>query len=448
MYTLCGNEQALATAEKMAEWTAKYLKPIGNEQWAKMQMVEHGGMNEALFNLYALTGKEQYLVLARRFDHAKFFDPLAERRDELKGLHANTNIPKVIGAARGYELTGDQRYHTIADYFWQQVVSQRTYCSGGTSNGENWQSDPGKLAGQLGEAAEECCCGYNMMKLTRHIFSWTGDPAAMDYYERTMFNSRLGTQDTDGMKMYYLSLKPGLWKTFGTRFDSFWCCTGTGAEEFAKPGDTIYSHDAQGLYVNLFIASELTWPEKKITLLQETSFPEEEGTTLTIKSPAPVKMPLHIRVPYWATRGVTVSINGTNQKVAASHSSYLTLDRAWNSGDKIRIAMPMSLHIAPIPDDPTWQAVMYGPVVLAGRLGNKGLNHDLTYGPMGPDESRPIPVPPIVSIGSGTDWVEPMAGETLAFRTAGQPITTELVPLYQLFNDRYTVYWKVNSKKA
>ena len=448
MYTLCGDEQALATAEKMAAWTDKYLKPLSDEQWAKMQMVEHGGMNESLFNLYAITGKEQYLALARRFEHKKFFDPLAQRKDELKGLHANTNIPKVIGAARGYELTGDQRYHDIADYFWHEVVAQRTYCTGGTSNGEGWQSDPGKFADQLGEAAEECCCGYNMMKLTRHIFSWTGEPGAMDYYERTLFNSRLGTQDTDGMKMYYLSLMPGLWKTFGTRWDAFWCCTGTGAEEFAKLGDTIYFHDAQGVYVNLFIASELNWPEKKITLLQETSFPEEEGTMLTVKTAAPAKMPVHVRVPYWAKLGVTVSINGKKQDVTAAPSSYLTLDRIWNDGDKIQVSMPMSLHLAPLPDEPTMQAAMYGPLVLAGRLGSKGLTHELIYGPLGPDEARAIAVPDITGAGDSPDWVEPVKGQTLAFQTTGQRGATDLVPFYQLFDERYTVYWKVNQKKA
>ncbi len=448
MYTLCGNEQALATAEKMAAWTEKYLKPLSDEQWAKMQMVEHGGMNESLFNLYAITGKEQYLALARRFEHKKFFDPLAAGKDELKGLHANTNIPKVIGAARGYELTGDQRYHDIADYFWHEVVAQRTYCTGGTSNGESWQSDPGKFAGQLGGEAEECCCGYNMMKLTRHIFSWTGEPAAMDYYERTLFNSRLGTQDTDGMKMYYVSLMPGLWKTFGTRWDAFWCCTGTGAEEFAKLGDTIYFHDALGVYVNLFIASELDWQEKKVTLVQETSFLEEEGTTLTIKTAAPVKMPMHVRVPYWATRGVTVSINGKKQEVTATPSSYLTLDRTWNDGDKIQVAMPMSLHIAPLPDDPTMQAAMYGPLVLAGRLGSKGLTHDLIYGPLGPDEARAIPVPAIAGSGDAPDWVEPVKGQTLAFQTTGQRSAIDLAPFYQLFDERYTVYWKVNRRSA
>jgi uncharacterized protein len=446
MYTLCGNEQALATAENMAGWVDKYLAPISDEQWARMQMVEHGGMNESLFNLYAITGKERYLALARRFDHKRFFDPLAERRDVLNGLHANTNIPKVIGAARGHELTGDLRYHDIVDYFWHQIVSQHTYCTGGTSNGEGWQ-EPGKLAAQLGSDAEECCCSYNMMKLTRHVFSWSAEAAAMDFYERVLFNHRLGTQDQDGMKMYYVSLKPGLWKTFGTQFGAFWCCTGTGSEEFAKLADTIYFHDADGIYINLFIASELNWKEKKVAVVQETKFPEEEATTLTVKTAAPTKMPLHIRVPYWATRGVTVSINGEKQHVAAQPSSYLTLDRTWPDGDEVHVSFPMSLHVAPIPDDRTLQAAMYGPLVLAGKLGAQGLDKAAIYGPEGPDAKKAITVPSIQGSG-GASWVEPVKGERLAFRTAGQSSATRLVPLYQLFDERYTVYWKVEGATA
>jgi uncharacterized protein len=445
MYTLCGNEQALATAESMASWVDKYLKPIGDGQWANMQMVEHGGMNESLFNLYAITGKEQYLVLARRFDHKKFFDPLAEHRDALNKLHANTNIPKVIGAARGYELTGDQRYKDIANYFWRQVTSQHAYCTGGTSNGEGWQ-EPGKLADQLGPAAEECCCSYNMMKLTRHIFGWNGEAGAMDYYERVLFNHRLGTQDQDGMKMYYVSLQPGLWKTLGTRFGAFWCCTGTGAEEFAKLADTIYFHDANGIYVNLFIASELNWQEKKIDLVQETKFPEEERTALSVKTAVPVKMAIHIRAPYWATRGVTVSINGKKQELTATPSSYLTLDRTWKDGDKIQVSFPMSLHAAQTPDDSTLRAAMYGPLVLAGKLGKQDLTKDDIYGPLVPDEKKTIPVPAIAASGDSLNWVEASKGETLTFRTAGQPSSIGLVPLYKLFDERYTVYWKVNPK--
>ena len=449
MYLHCGNEQALATAEKMAGWVEKYLQPIDGEQWARMQMVEHGGMNEVLFNLYAATGKGQYLALARRFDHKKFFDPLAEHRDELKGLHANTNIPKVIGAARGYELTGEQRYREIADYFWHEVTSQRTYCTGGTSNDEHWRTDPGKLASELGPAAEECCCGYNMLKLTRHIFGWTGEPQAMDYYERTLFNSRLGTQDGDGMLMYYLSLRPGLWKTLGTPLHSFWCCTGTGVEENAKFNDTIYFHDGHGIYVNLFIASEMNWPEQNIRLVQDTNFPEEEGTTLTTKTQAPVQLALHVRVPYWAAQGASVEVNGQPEKIGVTPSNYFTLERKWKDGDKIEVRLPMNLHIAPIPDDPTLQAIMYGPLVLAGRLGGQDLTQEMIYGPLGPDGKKSIRVPEILaSEKEPTGWVEPVKGERLVFRTAGQTENISLIPLYRLFKERYAVYWKVNSQSA
>ena len=449
MYLHCGNEQALAVAEGMAGWVDKYLKPIGDEQWARMQMVEHGGMNEVLFNLYAVTGKEQYLALARRFDHKKFFDPLAEHRDELKGLHTNTNIPKVTGAARGYELTGDPRYHEIADYFWREITSQRAYCTGGTSNDEEWRTEPGKLASELGPSAEECCCGYNMLKLPRHIFGWTGDAQAMDYYERALFNSRLGTQNKDGMLTYYLSLQPGLWKTFGTPSESFWCCTGTGIEENAKFNDTIYSHDAQGIYVNLFISSEVNWSEKKLRLVQDTNFPEEEGTTLTIKTQSPVQLSLRVRVPYWATRGAAVKVNGKPITVSATPGSYLALNRDWSDGDKVGIALPMSLHIAPIQDDPTLQAMMYGPVVLAGRLGAEGLSKELIIGPLHPDAKRTISVPDIsADAKAATAWVEPVNGARLSFRTVGQSPNINLIPLYKLFDERYTVYWKVNNKTA
>jgi DUF1680 family protein len=287
-----------------------------------------------------------------------------------------------------------------------------------------------------------------MMKLTRHIFGWTGEAGAMDYYERVLFNHRLGTQDQDGMKMYYVSLTPGLWKTFGTRFDAFWCCTGTGAEEFAKLADTIYFHDEDGIYVNLFIASELNWKERKAGLMQDTKFPEEQGTTLTFKTQGPVKMPLHIRVPYWATQGVTISVNGKKQDVGAQPSSYMTLNRTWNDGDKIQVALPMSLHVAPIPGDSTLRAAMYGPLVLAGRLGTKDLTKAEIYGPLGPDEKKTIPVPAIAGSGESADWMEPVKGQTLRFRTAGQASAVNLVPLYQLFDERYTVYWKVNRKTS
>jgi DUF1680 family protein len=288
-----------------------------------------------------------------------------------------------------------------------------------------------------------------MLKLTRHIFGWTGEPQAMDYYERTLFNSRLGTQDRDGMLMYYLPLQPGMWKTFGTPFNSFWCCTGTGVEEFAKTNDTIYFHDAQGVYVNLFIASELNWPEKKIRLVQDTNFPEETGTTLTIKASAPTQLPLKIRVPYWAGDGSAVRVNRKPQDISLTPGTYVTLDRVWKDGDKIELSLPMNLHVAPTPDDHSLQAMMYGPLVLAGRLGTSGLSKDLIYGPLAPDEKKTIPVPEIAASGTdSTAWVEPAKDVRLAFRTVGQSENVDLIPLYKLFNERYTVYWKVGGKTA
>jgi hypothetical protein len=356
----------------------------------------------------------------------------------------------MTGAARRYELTDENRFREIASFFWQEVTGARAYCTGGTSFEEFWRSDPGKLASELGQNTEECCCSYNMLKLTRHIFGWTVDPRAIDYYERTLFNSRLGTQDAEGLKSYFLPLGGGYWKYFGSPFDSFWCCTGTGVEEFAKFGDTIYFHDGHGLFVNLFIASELNWPEKGVRVEQETSFPEQDKTRLVIRAERPVKMDLNIRVPYWATNGGKIILNGTGLPVFSTPSSYLTLGRTWKDGDGVEVSLPMGLHIDALADDPTLQAVMYGPLVLAGRLDSENLSKTMVY--IGNDTSpggKPAPVPSIASDSKGLlGWVEPIPNQPLNFRLrAGSP-QLSLIPLYKLFGERYAVYWKVQRSKT
>ena len=448
MYLYCGNDQALDMAEKMAGWVGHYFESISDEHNQRMLQTEYGGMQEVLCNLTAVTGKRQYLGLSRRFEKRMFFDPLADHRDELKGIHANTHIPQVIGAARCYELTGEPRYRDIASYFWDEVTSERAYCTGGTSNGEHWTTDPGKLASELGEYTEECCCAYNMMKLTRHIFGWTADPRAMDYYERVLWNHRLGTQDTEGRKSYFLPLGSGYWKYYNSQWDSFWCCTGTGVEEFAKFADSIYFHDDRGVYVNLFLASELNWPEKGLQLRQETKFPDQDSTTLIVRAPAPVELALHVRIPYWATRGGTVKLNGEALPVFSSPSSYLSVTRAWKDGDRLEVSLPMSLHVDAMPDDPTVQAMMYGPFVLAGRLGDSGLTPALTYpGYDTAPQGEPVPVPAIASSSPNpTGWVEPVKDQALAFQSVGQNESLSLVPLYRVTGQRYAVYWKVAGK--
>ncbi len=313
----------------------------------RVLLVEYGGMGEVLANLYGVTGKREYLDLAQRFDKKGFFDPLAAHRDELKGLHVNTHVPQVIAAARLYELTGDKRYWNIADYFWNEVTSERSFCTGGTSNFELWRSDPGVLSTQLSPETAEDCCVYNMMKLTRHLFAWSPQAQYMDYYERVLFNHRMGTIDPEsGTTVYYLPLGNGYSKIYAKPFDSFWCCNGTGAEEFAKLTDTIYFHDDSSIFVNLYIASEVKWAEKGIRVLQQTSFPEEQGTTLLVSAEKPVDIDLKLRVPCWAKSG-SVKVNGRPIPAFADPGSYLVLRGPWKNGDRIELSLPMSLARGP-----------------------------------------------------------------------------------------------------
>jgi hypothetical protein len=448
-YELSGDRQALDVLTGMARWTSAWTGPLGDEQMARILEREYGGMNETLYNLAAVTGQDSYIDLAHRFDHERIFDPLALGRDSLKGLHVNTTIPKIIGAARRFELTGEPRYHEVADYFWNEVTGRRAYCTGGTSNGENWNAEPGIISTELGPETEECCPTYNMLKLTRHVFQWTADPRAGDYYERALFNGILGTQHpADGDKLYYVPLASGYWKLFGTPLHDFWCCTGTGAESFSKLGDSIYFRDDAGVFVNLFIASTLTWAEKGIRITQNTRFPEEESTSLSFDCDRPTRMALRVRIPYWATRGGSASLNGRQLESFAAPSSYLVVDRTWRSGDTLRISLPMQLRVEATPDDPSVQAVMYGPLVLAGRLGTDGLTGATLRAP--PTAPRTVPefppnsavaAPVLKSRGSDvSEWVSRTG--PLEFRTRGQDRDVSLIPFYKILDERYAVYWK------
>jgi len=286
------------------------------------------------------------------------------------------------------------------------------------------------------------------MKLTRHLFGWSPDARLMDYYERTLFNHRLGTiNPEDGTMMYYLPLASGYWKTFGKPLDSFWCCTGTGSEEYAKLADTIYFHDDDSLYVNLYIDSQLEWPEKNLQLKQQTRFPEEQGTTITISAKTPTQLGINLRIPYW-TQGGSVKINGAALPAFASPSSYLTLNRVWKTGDKIELSLPMHLGIESMPDDQTLQAAMYGPLVLAGRF--EPVTKEMTYsGGYGPKSGAQTAVPEIVTdSGHPAAWIESDTAQRLTFQTVGQPQPLTFIPLNQIIHERYAVYWKVRNKSA
>ena len=449
-YTLSGNAQALDVAKEMARWTRNWVAPLDDTTMQAILRTEFGGMGESLNNLAAITHDMSYVDISRRFDHERTLAPLAEGRDALTGVHANTTIPKVIAAARRYEITGDQRSRDIATYFWREVTGNRSFCTGGSSSGENYKGEAGKLSTELGSDTEESCVTYNMLKLTRNIFSWTVDPKAADFYERALFNGMLGTQHpADGEKIYYTPMASGYWRMFGTPDHGFWCCHGSGVESHAKFGDSIYFHDDDGIYVNLFIASEVNWPYMNLRLVQETSFPQQSSTRLTVHMTKPTPMALRIRVPDWATKGATVHVNGQPVKTSTAPSSYAVITRTWNDGDKVEFAAPMSLHVAAMPDDPTLQAVMYGPLVLAGKLGAEPTRAEATKPRMTPDfdlspVTKPVAVAPIrASSDDVASWLKPLPGTPLQFATVGQATPVTLAPFYSLYDERYVVYWKV-----
>ena len=448
-HLLAHNAQALDVLRRQADWVYARNVSLTEGQRQAMLETEQGGMVEVLANLYAVTGDEKYMQAAHMFEHKRILDPLARGIDPLNNIHANTQIPKIIGSAREYELTGDARDHDIARFFWDRVVHHRTFAMGGDSDGEAFFPEE-ETSHHLGAAGPETCNTYNMLKLTRHLFAWEPSAETMDFYERALLNHILGSQDPiTGGVLYYCPLKPGGFKTFSTPTDSFWCCVGTGMENQAKYNDSIYFHDDAALYVNLFIPSELTWTSKGLKVRQVTRFPEEDTTTLSFSAGRPVRLAVKVRYPGWATSGITVTLNGRAHPVAAKPGSYVTIDREWASGDTLQVRLPMSLHMEGLPDDPHYQALMYGPVVLAGDLGTAGLEKINRYGPSAPPMGRvpAITVPSLVadSPQQALARVKPVAGKPLTFQTSGlgEPHDVTLIPLYKTFEPRYTVYWTV-----
>lgn len=448
MYLHTGNEQALTVAEKMAGWVGGYFAGIADDQRQRMLRVEYGGMNELLVNLYAITGKERYLAIARKFEQASILDPLASRRDELQGLHANTNVPKIIGAARMYEETGETRYKDIAEYFLEEVVAARSYAIGNTSDDEHWRSPAGDLSKTLSLKNAECCVAYNLMKLDRHVFAWTGDSRWMDAYERTLFNARLGTQNEAGLKQYFFPLAAGYWRSYGSATESFWCCTGTGAEDFAKFTDSIYFHQDDTVYVNQFIPSVLTWKEQDFSIRQETRFPAEQQTRLTIETIRPHDREIAIRIPSWIGSGGTVSVNGKLLEAFAEPGSYLIIRRMWHSGDTVVVGLPMELREEALPGDRNTVAALYGPLVLAASMGagpTAGETKIITgRGTTPPGAPAPFPLPIGRSASKPAGWLESVSQNGLRFRasqTNGQSL--DVLPMYQIGDERYSIYWDI-----
>ncbi|HEY2973657.1 MAG TPA: beta-L-arabinofuranosidase domain-containing protein [Pyrinomonadaceae bacterium] len=455
-YLYTNNRMALDVLVKLSDWAIAHTQKLSDEQFQRMLDTEHGGMNEVLADVYALTHESRFLTLAERFCHRALLDPLVQTRDTLDGLHSNTQIPKVIGFNRLYELTGQADYRTASRFFWRTVVDNRTFATGGNADREHFFPPTDFLQHLSSAKTMETCCAHNMLRLTRMLFVL--DPMAdyADYYERALYNSILASQDPDsGMMSYFQPTRPGYLKLYCTPTDSFWCCTGTGMENHAKYGDSIYFHRANTLYVNLFIPSTLGWREKELTITQTTRFPEQDTTRLQLTCQKPVNLALNVRHPSWC-QAVTITVNGRRWATSRQPGRYVEVNRLWRTGDTVEAHLPMVLRTEQLPGHSDVIAILYGPIVLAGRLGRKGLRpgadiivNERTYGDVLNDE---VDVPRL--LGDEREilkQIRPSAGSALTFHTMGiggtgeigHPLDVNLMPYYRIAHERYNLYWKV-----
>ncbi len=434
-YKLCGNMLALEINIRFAEWLDTVIGKLDDSTVQVMLHCEHGGINESLAELFAITGVERYLEMSKIFHHKAILDSLAEGVDVLPGKHGNTQVPKLVGLARRYELTGDPVDRQSAEFFWDRVVNHHSYVTGGHGNHEYF-GPPDQLAKRLSDGTTETCNVYNMLKLSRHLFLWEASAEVADYYERALFNHILSSQHpVDGRVIYNLSLEMGGHKVYQ---DPYWftCCVGTGMENHSKYGRNIYYYNDRELYISQYIASELNWEEKGLKITQNTAYPEEQGTTIGIECGDPVNLDFMVRYPYWAEQGIEIKVNGKKKKTGRDAGSYVRISGTWNSGDIIDVNIPFSLRLETMPDDPNRVAFMYGPLLMAGDLGavEDSNAYDPMYVPILLTDTRDPSV-----------LLEAAEAEVNTFLTAGvgRPRDVTLKPFYKTHERRYTVYWDI-----
>ncbi|MEV4620677.1 beta-L-arabinofuranosidase domain-containing protein [Asanoa sp. NPDC049573] len=433
-----GNAQARSVLLALAGWVDTRTARLSSSQMQAMLGTEFGGMNEVLTDIYQQTGDGRWLTAAQRFDHAAVFNPLAANQDQLAGLHANTQVPKWVGAAREYKATGVTRYRDIAGNAWNFTVGAHTYAIGGNSQAEHFRA-PNAIAGYLTNDTCEHCNTYNMLKLTREL--WLLDPnraGYFDFYERALLNHLVGAQnpaDSHGHITYFTPLRPGgrrgvgpAWGggTWSTDYNSFWCCQGTGIETNTALTDSIYFYSGTTLTVNLFVPSVLTWSQRGITVTQSTTYPAGDTATLTLAGSMSGSWSIRVRIPAW-TSGATISVNGVTQNVSTTAGSYATVTRTWAAGDTVTVRLPMRVTMQPTNDNSTIAAITYGPVVLCGNYGNATLS-----------------APPALTVPSITRT----STTALAFTATANGSTVSLGPFHDAQGYNYAVYWNTGGTSS
>ena len=439
---------AQAVLLRMADWAVIATRPLSPAQFETMLETEHGGMNEVFADLYLMTGNPAYRGMAERFSHKAILAPLAAGRDQLDGLHANTQVPKIIGFQRVYEATGDTQYHDAAAFFWRTVALTRSFATGGHGDNEHFFPMADFERHVFSAKGSETCCQHNMLKLTRALFLQDPQADYADYYERTLYNGILASQDPDsGMVTYFQGARPGYMKLYHTPEQSFWCCTGTGMENHVKYRDSIYFHDDAALYVNLFVPSTVRWAEQDAVLRQTTTFPDSPTTTLRWTLRRPTDLTLQLRHPRWS-RTATVLVNGIEAARSETPASYVKLARTWQDGDTVELRLVMEVATDHAPAAPDVVAFTYGPLVLAGALGRAGLadGADIVVSERKYGSYNDTPfAPPMLSGNPRTiaQRVRAGAGPLTFTIPAVDGSSVQLLPYHRIGHDRYATYWKI-----
>ncbi len=455
------NAEARDVLVRLADWCDHLLRDLTDEQMQGMMRAEHGGMNEVLADVYAITGDEKYLRLARRFSQRAILDPLLQHEDRLTGFHANTQIPKVIGYARIAELAGDASWRDAARFFWNTVVEHRSLSFGGNSVSEHFNPTDDFSGVVENREGPETCNTYNMLRLAEVLFR--SEPAARyaDAYERALYNHILSSQHPEhGGFVYFTPIRPRHYRVYSQPEKCFWCCVGTGLENHGKYGAFIYAHTADALFVNLFIASEVDWAGRGVRVRQETAFPDEERSALTIRCDRPQRFAVMVRHPGWVSAGaLRIRVNGEDQRFAPIPSTYIALEREWRDGDRIEVDLPMRTTVERLPDGSDYVSILRGPIVLAAKTGTENLDGlvaddsrmgHAAHGPYEPLDHAPMLVGDPETLAEG---IVPVAGKPLTFTAASliRPDSfaqLELIPFFRLHDARYMMYWRTAGAEA
>lgn len=450
-YLSCDLPQAKDVLVKMADWFGyQVLDKLTYEQIQELLVCEHGSINESYITVYEITGDKKYLKWAKLLNDEDMLIPAAEERDILNGWHANTQIPKFTGFEKVYNYTQEDKYTRAAQFFWETVVDKHTWVIGGNSTGEHFFPVDQFEKRVPSDGGPESCNSVNMMRLTETLYQDYGRMKMVDYYERVLYNHILANYDPhEGMCTYYTSMRPAHYRIYGTQHHSFWCCTGTGMEAPAKFGKMIYAHQGSELYVNLFMPSELNWKDKGVKLVQNTDFPDNNKVVFVINTAAGAHFTLNIRKPHWSTaKKMTVWVNGKKMQLAPNTEGYVQLDRSWSNGDKVEVELTPQVTVEYLKGSDKYAAFLYGPVVLAAKVDNNGLEEAYSFRfPKRTVATLEIPMltaPALIgSLDKIKKAVSRKSDKELVFECSSEVASTtfELIPFNRIHFNRYAIYF-------